>query len=92
MATKKHPQSNNRIPTAEDRKRAHQRAIEWREFRKNYLFSQRVLGECLHCGRRTITAIENEETLWPSLDLLHRFRDLQQAEMLKMRQFEEAVA
>jgi DNA-binding XRE family transcriptional regulator len=63
-------------PSAEDRKQARARAMEWRTFRQNYLFSQQYLASTLHCGRRTVCAIENEEVFHPNYDLLRRFRDL----------------
>jgi DNA-binding XRE family transcriptional regulator len=63
--------------TREERQRAAERALEWRQFRVNYLFSQGNLAHALGCCRRTICAIESgREVMAPSYELLRRFRDL----------------
>jgi hypothetical protein len=63
-------------PSAEDLKQARARAIEWRTFRRDYLYTQRYLASELACGKRTVAAIEGEEIMHPSFALLRRFRDL----------------
>jgi DNA-binding XRE family transcriptional regulator len=65
-------------PTKEERQRSAERAREWREFRKTYLYSQGNLAHALRCGRRTVCAIESAETIQPNWLLLRRFRALKQ--------------
>jgi DNA-binding XRE family transcriptional regulator len=64
-------------PSIEDQQRARARALEWRQFRRNYLYSQKYLAHSLRCSRRTISAVESgREVIAPHPDLLRRFRDL----------------
>jgi DNA-binding XRE family transcriptional regulator len=64
-------------PSIEDLKRARARALEWKEFRRTFLYSQRHLAAALQCSRRTVSAVENgRESIHPHVELLRRFRDL----------------
>jgi len=92
MASRIVPQFNTRIPTSADKKRARERAIEWMKFRKDHLFTQRRLADNIHCARRTVQAIEAAETLWPTPDLLKRFRDLKQKQELQARRYDERIS
>jgi DNA-binding XRE family transcriptional regulator len=61
---------------AADRKQARARGEEWKQFRRDFLFSQNALADHLRCSRRTVSAIESgREVINPHLDLLRRFRD-----------------
>jgi DNA-binding XRE family transcriptional regulator len=51
------------------------RAREWKQFRRNFLFSQRDLAHALKCSLRTVQAVEGEETV-PQARIKRRFRDL----------------
>jgi len=57
-------------------KERRERAQEWKQFRKSYLYSQSNLADAVRCSRRTIVAIESEEVTAPHPTLLRRFRDL----------------
>jgi DNA-binding XRE family transcriptional regulator len=63
-------------PSSSDKKRAAARASKWKQFRRDYLYSQPNLAYALDCSRRTIVSIEGGETINPHPDLLRRFRDL----------------
>jgi hypothetical protein len=63
-------------PTLEDRQRARQRALEWKTFRRNFLYSQNYLASTLGCCRRTVSSIEAATVFFPGVALLRRFRDL----------------
>ena len=79
--------------TPEEKKKIRQRAVEWRRFRANYLYTQRVLADALHCSVRTVASIESGcEVVSPSLDLLRRFRDLKRREIAAQREWETRVA
>lgn len=62
---------------ADDRRKARARAYEWRQFRHNFLYTQRLLAETLGCARRTVVSIETASTLRPRADLLRKFKALQ---------------
>jgi len=63
--------------SAEDRQLACARAVEWKQFRRDFLYSQLYLANALKCSRRTICSIESgREVMAPSYELLRRFRDL----------------
>ena len=69
-------------PSTEDRQLARARAIEWRTFRKTYLYNQSHLAHALHCSRRAVSAIESgREVFNPNFDLLRRFRTLKKRQM-----------
>jgi DNA-binding XRE family transcriptional regulator len=53
----------------------HQRALAWRRFRRDFLYSQKDLAHALRLGLRTVSAIENEESV-PTLPTLRAFRNL----------------
>jgi hypothetical protein len=59
-----------------DRRAAHKRAEEWRQFRQTYLYNQRHLARALGCSRRCISGIETAETTYPYARLLARFAAL----------------
>jgi DNA-binding XRE family transcriptional regulator len=63
-------------PSREQLQQARIRAKEWRQFRRDYLFSQKHLAAALRCSRRTICAVEGVEVMAPSFVVLRRFRDL----------------
>jgi DNA-binding XRE family transcriptional regulator len=63
-------------PSSEDAREARIRAVEWKTFRRDFLFSQKHLAYALRCSRRTICAIEGAEVMHPSFALLRRFREL----------------
>lgn len=87
--------STKTAPTvsAEDRKKARQRAAEWKTFRRNFLFSQKALSDHLGCGRRTVVAIESgTEVFNPRADPLRRFRDLKRAQEIAEKRYETEVA
>jgi DNA-binding XRE family transcriptional regulator len=64
-------------PRREDLKRAAARSREWKQFRRDFMYSQKFLAHTLKCSRRTICAIENgRESITPHADLLRKFRDL----------------
>jgi DNA-binding XRE family transcriptional regulator len=63
-------------PSSEDVRQARIRAVEWKSFRRDFLFSQKHLAYALRCSRRTICAIEGGEVVHPHVELLRRFRDL----------------
>jgi DNA-binding XRE family transcriptional regulator len=67
-------------PSPEDQKRRAFRALEWKMFRRKFLFSQQNLADVLGCSRRTIVSIESGVTMNPHAQLLRRFRDLKRAE------------
>ncbi len=50
-----------------------QYALEWKQFRRNYLFTQAKLAEVLDCNRRTVTNVESCVTVRPHPDLLRGF-------------------
>jgi DNA-binding XRE family transcriptional regulator len=79
--TTKAPPRRDAALIANQRKR---RAKEWKEFRKNFLYSQFDLAEALGCSRRTVGKVE-AGVCTPLPRFQRRFRDL-------VRQEEERVA
>lgn len=65
-------------PSRDDLKCAGDRAVEWKEFRRNFLYTPNWLAKELECCRRTIVGIEAGKTIHPHPDLLRRFRVLKQ--------------
>ena len=64
-------------PSREQLQQARIRAKEWRQFRRDYLYSQNNLAHALRCSRRTVASIESgREVMAPSIVVLRRFRDL----------------
>jgi DNA-binding XRE family transcriptional regulator len=64
-------------PSNEDQKRARSRAVEWKQFRRDFLYSQKYLAHTLRCSRRTISAVESgREVHNPHPELLRRFQTL----------------
>jgi len=45
-------------PTREDRREQKKRKDEWREFRKEHLYTQKKLAEAIGVSRRTVQEIE----------------------------------
>jgi DNA-binding XRE family transcriptional regulator len=43
---------------SEDEKRRAVRAEEWRQFRRDFLYSQSNLADALRCSRRTVVSVE----------------------------------
>jgi DNA-binding XRE family transcriptional regulator len=81
------------VLTPEEKRKVRQRAAEWKRFRRNYLFTQKTLADALHCSIRTVASVESgREVAEPSLDLLHKFRDLRRSEEIRRRESERAVA
>ena len=61
----------------ESQKQRSERAAEWKQFRRDFLFSQGNLADALGCSRRTVVAVEGgKEVTSPHYDLLRKFRDL----------------
>src|SRR4051812_32890423 len=64
-------------PSATELKRAKARAAEWRQFRRNFLYSQLALAEALQISRRSVVAVETgREVITPHPDTLRAFREL----------------
>jgi DNA-binding XRE family transcriptional regulator len=64
-------------PTRTDKQERQQRAAEWKQFRRDFLYSQDNLADALQCSRRTITGIEGgKEVIRPRASLLRRFNAL----------------
>jgi hypothetical protein len=76
VAKSKHLPPPRPKATPEEVKASRRRALEWKSFRRDFLFSQASLADHLKCGIRTIAAIEHAETINPHPDLLRRFRIL----------------
>lgn len=64
------------MPTTRDMAERKKRAKEWKEFRKNHLFTQKKLAEVLGISRRTIQMIENSRVS-PKMTVLGSMRTLQ---------------
>jgi DNA-binding XRE family transcriptional regulator len=65
--------------SADDRREIIERAKEWKQFRRDYLFSQGHLADALICCKRTVAAVESgREIIRPKVELLRRFRSLKQ--------------
>jgi predicted transcriptional regulator len=64
--------------TTEDKQRVKMRADEFKNFRRDYLFSQGHLATAIRCSRRTISAIEAGTVIFPHVGVLKRFRELRQ--------------
>ena len=62
----------------EDIQKRTARAEEWKQFRRDFLYSQSHLAAALNCSRRTVTAVENAEVASPHYDTLRRFMTLKQ--------------
>lgn len=62
-------------PTEQELAAREQRALEWRAFRKNFLFTQVRLAEVLEISRRTVQKIENCR-LTPLANIQRRFFEL----------------
>ncbi|MGA7312627.1 MAG: hypothetical protein WBX22_01530 [Silvibacterium sp.] len=69
-------------PSREDLKTATARALEWKTFRRDFLYSQKHLAHALRCSRRTVVAVEGAEVLSPNIELLRRFRDLKRRQQM----------
>jgi DNA-binding XRE family transcriptional regulator len=65
---------------SEDEKRRAVRAEEWRQFRRDFLYSQSNLADALRCSRRTVVSVECGETLNPHPSLLKRLLNLKRKE------------
>jgi len=80
----------------ENQRQRAERALEWRQFRRDFLFSQSNLAEALICSRRTVVSVEGaKEVINPHPDLLRRFRDLRlkhEAQFASFRRRREEVA
>jgi DNA-binding XRE family transcriptional regulator len=64
-------------PTRREKQERSARAAEWKQFRRDFLFSQSNLAEALKCSRRTVTSVESgREVVQPSYALLRRFNEL----------------
>jgi DNA-binding XRE family transcriptional regulator len=63
-------------PDEEDLRERKLRQIEWREFRRNYLFTQTKLAGILGISRRTVQKIEAAQVT-PYAETLRRFKTLQ---------------
>lgn len=57
------------------------RAIEWRQFRRDFLYSQEQLAQALDISRRTIQSIESAATVYPHCDIQRKFVTLKQEHM-----------
>lgn len=80
-------------PSREDQKRRHARALEWKGFRRDYLYSQRALADALKCSRRTVVSVESgHEVLSPHADLLRRFNFLKLQQRRAAKRMEVEVA
>lgn len=76
--------------SAADRKQARVRAAEWKQFRRDYMFSQSNLADALGCTRRQIGVVESgKEVYRPHAALLRRFALLK---IEQKRLFEGEVA
>lgn len=65
--------------SAADRRLARERGREWKQFRRDFLYSQQHLAHALGCALRTVSAIESGcEVYAPHYGLLRRFRDLKE--------------
>ena len=62
-------------PTEEDLATRETRRAEWKQFRKEYLFTQVRLAEVLGISRRTVQLIERG-SVTPLARTLHRFKTL----------------
>jgi DNA-binding XRE family transcriptional regulator len=62
-------------PSARELNEREKRASEWRAFRKNFLYSQRLLAQLLGVCRRTVQMIETGRVS-PQVGTLRAFRDL----------------
>jgi DNA-binding XRE family transcriptional regulator len=78
--------------TPEERRIIRQRAVEFRRFRRDFLYTQAALAESIRCAKRTIADIELGKTINPNAGLLKRFRDLKQKEALKQHRWETEMA
>ena len=61
---------------AADIQERERRALEFRNFRRDFLCTQVKLAELLKCSRRALVEIEAGRTTRPRASLLKRFRDL----------------
>ena len=59
-------------PDKEDLQIRRKRQAEWREFRRNFLFTQKKLGEVLGISRRTVQQVE-AGLVTPLAETLRRF-------------------
>jgi DNA-binding XRE family transcriptional regulator len=71
-------------PSPEDLKRRAFLALEFKSFRRKFLFSQQNLADHLSCSRRTVVSIEGGVTMYPHPRLLRAFRDLKRAEAVRV--------
>jgi DNA-binding XRE family transcriptional regulator len=71
-------------PSDQDRKRCVVLALEFKSFRRRFLFSQQNLADALGCSRRTVVSIEGGATMYPHPGLLRAFRDLKRAEAARV--------
>ncbi len=63
-------------PDGDDLRTRKRRKVEWREFRRDHLFTQKKLADVLGISRRTVQKIEAAQTT-PLADTLSRFKILQ---------------
>jgi DNA-binding XRE family transcriptional regulator len=79
-------------PSTEALKQARMRASEWKQFRKDFLYSQGNLARSLGCCRRTVASIESgRESIHPSVEILRRFRTLKRRHELAEHQHAVAI-
>jgi DNA-binding XRE family transcriptional regulator len=84
--------------SAADWKEMQQRAKEWKQFRADYLFTQRELAQTLGIARRTIQSIESEVTVCPSFIVQRKFlalkrkHELERVELLEAQRRREREA
>jgi len=62
--------------SSDDITRREARAVEWRRFRRDYLFTQAALADVLKITRRSVVNVENCSVTNPHPDLLREFRNL----------------
>jgi DNA-binding XRE family transcriptional regulator len=76
-------------PTPQDRKEREARAKEFRQFRRNFRYSQTNLAAALKCSRRTIVSVESgDEVVRPRRGLLQRFDALKAKVEAQLRAIE----
>lgn len=79
----------------EEQQQRQSRAEEWKQFRKDFLYSQGDLAQALNCARRTVVAVESQEVTQPHPSLLRKFRDLKlehEARFAAIRRRQQEVA